>query len=535
MRTAWIIALGLSLVAHSTSAIAADTPAASKIVGVDLFKNGLAIVKREVTLGKPGTYVLDDVPNPVHGTFWVESTAPIETTVQMRELDVSADEVAFGGLQEDLAGKKVTIQFKGDKRAPVSGTVVKIKPPERGENPYAYPFNAGQPARFLILQTAKGRIYVDALEIATIETDQPEQKIKRRQPRMVLTLGETEKPETHVRISYLAHGLGWAPAYRIDISNPKTLTLEQQAVLKNELADLKGAEVNLISGFPSVQFANVSSPLSARTSWATFFQEVNNRMHRQNDLLGNAVVMQQQVFMNSAAPGSFSSVATPAGEGVDLHYQSIGKHTLAEGDSLLLTVARGKAEYERIVEWMVPDTRDEWGRISQNRDTGDGADDTAWDALRFKNPLSFPMTTGPAVVTAGGRFNGQRTSFWANSGEETVLRVDKALSIRTRSLEQEQRKPEEDRAIIWIGGRQYRKTVVEGELAISNHRAETVQMVVRRRFSGELTDADGGPKTTLREEGVYSINRRSELLWNLTLKPGEDRLLKYHYSVLIAH
>ena len=47
---------------------------------------------------------------------------------------------------------------------------------------------------------------------------------------------------------------------------------------------------------------------------------------------------------------------------MDLHYQPIGKRTLAEGDSLALTVAKGKADYERIVEWLVPDTRDEYGR-----------------------------------------------------------------------------------------------------------------------------------------------------------------------------
>ena len=52
-----------------------EIPAKSKIVAVDLFKNGLAIVKREVALGKPGIYVLDDVPNPVHGTFYIDSAA----------------------------------------------------------------------------------------------------------------------------------------------------------------------------------------------------------------------------------------------------------------------------------------------------------------------------------------------------------------------------------------------------------------------------------------------------------------------------
>src|SRR5207248_2524459 len=147
----------------------------------------------------------------------------------------------------------------------------------------------------------------------------------------------------------------------------------------------------------------------------------------------NSVVSQNPAgnFRN----GSFDLAlgATPTGEGVDLHYQPIGKRTLAEGESLALTVVRGRADYERVVEWLVPDTRDEYGQYDR-RGRGEDENDAPWDALRFKNPLAFPLTTGPATVTAGGQFNGQRTIYWTNAGEETLLRVNKALSIRTRSV-----------------------------------------------------------------------------------------------------
>jgi hypothetical protein len=53
-----------------TSARSQEKYATSKIVAVDLFKNGLCVVKREATLGKPGTYLLSDVPQPIHGTYW---------------------------------------------------------------------------------------------------------------------------------------------------------------------------------------------------------------------------------------------------------------------------------------------------------------------------------------------------------------------------------------------------------------------------------------------------------------------------------
>ncbi|HEY1189266.1 MAG TPA: DUF4139 domain-containing protein [Gemmata sp.] len=518
-----LAALGLP----AAPALAADTSVKSAIVGVDLFKNGLAIVKREVTLGRAGTYTIDDVPQPVHGTFWIDSTGTIEAAVRMRDVEVPVAEAPPGNLQDDLAGKKVTVHFKGDKRAPASGTVLRFKLP-KGEE--------GAANRFFVLQTAKGRVYIEPGEVASVEAEDAGDKVTRRRPQLVLALGDTNNAETKVTIRYLAHGISWAPSYRIDISDPKSLQLEQHAVIRNELADFTGAEVRLISGYPSVEYAHVRSPLAPRTSWANFFGELASHRAREIDALSNLIASQQVVTFNGRGPGGgavpLALGATPAGEGVDLHYHSIGTRTLADGDTLALTVAKGRSDYERIVEWLVPDTRDAHGYPQNGRE----AADDLWDALKFKNPLAFPMTTGPAMVTANGRFNGQRTSYWVNAGEETLLRVEKALSVRTRATENEQlNKDGTSRDLIWIGGRQYRKTTVEGELAASNNRKEAIKLLLRRRFSGELVSADAEPKRALREEGVYSVNKRQELVWNLELKGGEEKRLKYVYTVLIPH
>jgi hypothetical protein len=527
MRTTPAIAVALVVMLPGSPARAQETPVKGKIAAVDLFKNGLAVVRYEVTLGKPGAYVLDDVPRPVHGTYYVESDGPIEAAVQMREVDVPAAETLPGNLQEDLAGRKVTVNFKGDRRPPVVGTMMKLKP-ARGDE-------AAAASRFLVIQTTKGRVYVDASEVSSVEAEDAGDTVKRMRPRLVLTLGATDKPQTRVAIRYLAHGLAWAPSYRVDITDPKTLALEQNAVVRNELADLDAADVRLISGYPSVQFAHVLSPLSPRTGWAAFFQQLNSGPPRGADLTYNSVVTQNPAGNFRTGAFELALGAIPTGEGVDLHYQPIGKRTLAEGDSLALTVARGRADYERVVEWLIPDTRDESGQYDR-RGRAEDENDAPWDALKFKNPLAFPLTTAPATVTAGGQFNGQRTIYWTNVGEETLLRVSKALSVRTRAVEHEQQaKDPSARELVWVGGRQYRRATVAGELSVSNHRKETVQLVIRRRLSGELVQAEGAPKSSLREEGVFSINPHYELLWTMPLKPGEERTLKYTYTVLVPH
>jgi hypothetical protein len=504
---------------------AQEQPAKSKIVSVGLFKNGLAVVKRSIDIPGPGTFRLDKVPDAVHGTYWVESNCPVETAVKVQEVDVPASHSGETALQEELGGRSVVVHFKGGKTPPAAGTVVKLER-RKGEP-------APTPGRFLVLKTAKGRTLVDAAEIGSIEVEGHDDRIKQRKPVMFLTVAKAEKKPV-VFVSYLAKGLSWAPSYRVDITDPKTLDIEQQAAIRNELADLDGAEVTLITGFPSVEYAHVLSPLSSHTTWAQFFQQLSQRGPA--DHAGTANTILQQNIRLSHVP-SADLGATPAGEGVDLHYQPIGKRTLAEGDSLALSVARGKAAYERIVEWLIPDNRDEFGRYTAHRRSEEEvAPQDVWDALRFKNPFPFAMTTAPAMVVAGGKFNGQRTSYFVNAGEENVLRITRALSVRTRSVEQEEpRKNGGAREIVYVGGREFRRVTVQGELTASNHRKEEVKVLVRRRMSGDLLSADHDPKSFLREEGVYSVNRRNELVWTLTLRPGEEVRVLYRYAVLVPN
>ncbi|HSQ55947.1 MAG TPA: hypothetical protein VLM40_09375, partial [Gemmata sp.] len=353
-----LLAIAGAMIWPSTSRAADETPAKGKIVAVDLFKNGLAVVRCEVALGKPGTYVLEHVPHPVHGTFFVESAAPVEVVTKMREIEVPANETAPGNLQDDLAGKKVTVHLKGGNRPPVVGTMVKFKPEK--SHPPASPTSGyasgsgpeGAPSRFLVVQTAKGRAFIEAAEVASVESEDAGDKVIRRRPRLFLTLGATDKPETRITLRYLTNGMTWAPSYRIDITDPKTLSLEQRADVRNELADLQDAEIRLISGFPSIEFKHVRSLLSRNASLAQYFAELGSAIGRDVDVFSNSIVTQNAAF-NYRSPSTVAIGATPAGEGVDLHYQSIGKRTLGDGDTISLSVGKGQAAYERIVEWVV--------------------------------------------------------------------------------------------------------------------------------------------------------------------------------------
>ena len=90
---------------------------------ISLFKNGLAVLTREVPLDGPGTYVLEQVPSAVHSTLWLEGPEDLETKTTLREIEVGDGVPDFSNLQEPLAGRDVTLHLKGENARTMRGTV----------------------------------------------------------------------------------------------------------------------------------------------------------------------------------------------------------------------------------------------------------------------------------------------------------------------------------------------------------------------------------------------------------------------------
>jgi hypothetical protein len=335
-----------------------------------------------------------------------------------------------------------------------------------------------------------------------------------------------------VRVTYLTKGLAWMPAYQVDLSDHAALKIRQNAVVRNEMGDLAETEIQLISGYPNVRFGAVDSPLWPGTGLAAFFQQAN-QSGSAGGIMSNNIMSQQMIYSNASSRGEFTPLPDVSEQGNisdDIHYESIGRHSLKAGDSLSLDIAAATAAYERVVEWVVPDPRDGNGRYRRGNGNEPASDDSAWDAVRFVNPFKFPMTTAAALVTEGGKFRGQSVSEWVNPGQRASLRITRALSVRTESSEVEE---EGKREISWIGGDDYQRTSVKGRLALRNFRGTDVTLSIRCGFSGELIEAEGDPEKSLRTEGVSSVNPRRQLDWTIKLPPGQEKVLTYRYQVLV--
>lgn len=523
---------------------------------VGMFKNGLTVVRASFPIDGPGNYCWEKVPNVVHGSLWVESDGKViiqSTTRMISETDES--EKPGGGLQKDLAGKDISVTYRsGETSATATGTVWDIPPldatktwntnysslnPSNGS--YLWQRNRlsennripTQPTtgNYLVVTEKNGtRNYINQSYITSLSVNGPFKPATRLVEKPVLIFEVGEVPETGgtVTITYLSKGLAWMPSYRIDLTDPEKLRIRHSAVIRNEMTDLENTELQLISGYPNIRFGSVDSPLWPGTSLSAFFQQVNRSGSAQNGILSN-VMTQQSVYMNSPSRADSSVLpnVTEAGNASDdIHYEGLGTRSMKAGDTISLDVMEDSAKYQRVVEWTVPDPRNERGRYDNNDPIGS----EAWDAVRFLNPFNAPMTTAATTITENGKFRGQSQSDWVNPGQQTCIKITRALSIRTRASEIEE---EGKRKIVYIGGNDYQRTTVKGTLTVRNFRSEEAVVTIRAEFSGELLEADGDPEKSLRTEGVTSVNPRRQLDWTIKLPAGEEKELTYRYEVLV--
>jgi len=482
MRSLVYAVFVLSLANAPSTGSAQEPSAKSKIVSVGVFKNGLALVHQEVDVPGAGTYRLETAPNPVHGSFWIKSSCPVETALKMLDFETPR---AVGGLQEELAGQNVVVHLKD--KAQLEGTLEQA---------------ARTPAGFLVVKTKAGSSYINPGEIAYIEAKgaakaiDKENAAKEQRPVLVLTVAKSaQKPV--ISLSYLTHGFSWAPSYLVEIADGKNLTIEVAAAVRNELGNLQDAEIKLMTGFPAIQFAHVVSPLSPGQSIEKF-------------LAG----------MKTEDP----SVA----EGLDMQFTSIGKRSLKQGESLSLSLGREKVAYERVVEWSV--ASDERAAITEE----------TWDVLHFKNPFAFPMATAPALVMDRDQFKSQRTCSRALADEGSSLRFTRSLDMRTRGQENEdQPKKDKDKEgrpeLVRIGIYEYRRATIQGEMTVTNQRGQATKIIVHRALKGRVLDTNGEPKVQLLEEGLRSTNPAHELTWTVNLAAGEEKTVTYRYQTLILH
>lgn len=480
----------------------------TKIVDAALFKNGFCVITSEATIPASGELVIEAPRAAVLGTFWLRAAdGKLMTAVNGYAHRESV--VAPGSVDDYLRasiGKTVTLETR---KGELTGILENV--------------NSG----LVALRIGNSLHLLSRSEIGVVKVSGDPKSFETKVSSQVPVMRITGLRGTRVQFSMMQQGLWWSPAYNIDLSDPTNLRLTARAVIVNDVADLKSQDVRLVTGFPNLPFLNQVDPIQLSSSVGMVLGRAGSAFGG-----GGAMMGQQMQFANrESAPAdsaSFSGIDMDSVRGFaaeDLFMYPQKDISLKPGERMYRQLFQATSAYEHIHTLDVPMLSDANG----NRAGSDGPLDV-WHEIKFTNKASLPLTTGPATVTKGNDIIGQDTLTYTSKDQDARVKISKALDINARQQEEEKSR---DRGFILdrFKNPRFDRLTVGGRIEIRNRKPNEVKLEVRKGLIGEVVSASGGE--ALKEPtSMWEVNPVSRIKWDLTLKPGETRVLEYTYTIL---
>lgn len=505
-----------SLIA-AASAIALQNPhtLTEHITLASMFKNGYAVVVREMDFPASGEYLLEQIPQASLGTLWFTTStgaklmAVVNTDVP-KSVKVPAQSIS--DLLTLNIGKRVTLYFLGQE--PVTGTLLT---------------SSG-----LILQVKSGEqtIVVDRASIVRVVspdtlTDSSDVKSTVRGLRFQVESSGAGK----IFMLSLEKGMTWAPGYAVTLQEGKKLEVVGKATVINDLEDLNSIETRFITGWPNIPYAEIPDPLSnADLFRAAIFAGTTPGGFGGARGGGRA----SEAFRNQAPAmngmGDSMPIADLGGiQAEDLFFYRQPSVKLKKGERGYFIVFTMNAPYDEVYTWDI----DDFVQDAQYRPMPPTAEpEDVWHTIRFNNTSKQPFSTGAATIFKDGQIIGQDMMKYASPGGKAELRITKAMDIGADQLEEEVSR-ERGALKNTYNTVTHDLVTLKGTLTMMNRKSEAVTVRVRKSLTGEVISTSPIAKITKSARGLRDVNSRADLEWTEKIEPGKKLTLTYNYKVYI--
>lgn len=532
----------------------AVTNAVPRIERIALFKNGLGYATATATLPPNATSVrIGQLPVPAYGTFWVGYAKDVKLrnlTTAMETVDELVPVSSVDQLLRLNPGRKVVLRTAGatsGEQGVVAGVVQPFAAPPAApeppspyfmdfrrspERPYYYGYPATAQSGLVLLKTENGVVALNpgAIQRADFEGGEPLCVATNQQKRPAIRM-ELDAPAggEEVSVAYLARGITWVPSYRIDLSDEKNARFSAQAQIINEMADLQEVHVELVTGFPNIQFAELPNPVAMSQNLADFLKSLAAGRAEGGDR--GHMMQQQAIIFNAAAydnaPLPTYSTAASGQTAEDLFLYPLPQVSLKKGETATIPLFTTDMPYRHLYTWKIGDQLD--GDSSRPRGDGKSAEEV-WHVCRMVNAAKMPLTTAVAEFVKDGQFVGQDTCFYTAAGAETSIRINRAMNVQAEQAEVE---VERKRNAANFYGYGYDLVKLTGELKIRNHLDKPIDLEITKELSGEVLEKSGEAKAVQTARGLKQVNPKHVLTWTSTGKAGEELKITYTYQLYV--
>jgi len=577
MRWTFMAALGLTATG-AWAAPAAPNAALARmpVKEITVFKDGNSFVMREGTLptDASGDVLMDDLPTPVLGTFWVYSTDArakvVSVSARPRRVLIERTALTLPALLEANPGANVRVDEAGEDPA-YYASILGI--PERSADELAEtsPPNSGErlpeKAGIVLLKTGQGTrvTRVDRIEGVTF-AGAVKPTLAAEEFRNLLTVrleGPARQANSTAKLGmmYVQHGVRWIPSYRVTLDGKGNATVALQATIVNDESDLDNVTMNLVVGVPSFAFTETPDPMSLQQSFAQVAGAMD-RAGRLNFGLSNAIMTQGAYSYSSGFGGAQLSPSMPAGPEMagserteDLFLFTVKNLTIRKGERLVVPVSSRTLKYKDVYTLMLPfgpppELRQGVANEQQAEVARMLAAPKVQHKVRISNDKTEPLTTAPALILRGETVLGQGMMTYTPVEGKVDLAITAAVDVPVTKTERETKRTPD--AMKWRN-ESFARVDLVGNIAIRNHRDEPVDLEVTRYVLGEVDSAekdgvvekvnvfdDAAAAEFIRPNwwGYYSwpywwnnVNGVGRITWKLTLpaNQGIDLGYTWHY------
>jgi hypothetical protein len=529
---------------------AAVAPLDTKLIAVSLFKNGVGFMAREGELPKGDVKLLvDGLPAAVHGTFWVYSrddAAAVKDLVAFeKESAQTMQALSVAEMVEANVGE--TVEIRTGDRETIRGKILAVPadrpapPPSAPPGRLLYPYTppSAEAASLVLLQTDTGMIALNKNSIVQISRAGGELKtsVERKKRGVALQLRAANPAgKGRVVVQYLARGITWAPSCAIDITDGKRARITAKAEIVNEIEDLDNVAVNFITGFPNLQFADVTDPMALRQDLAAFLQSLLNPAQPGQPGGGRSVVMNQAVAITGASEGGEIFPVFPGGalEGQtreELFFYEQKGVSLKKGERGYYPLYTMEVPYEHAYEWKIGDTLDEQERYRGGDPREAEKAEEVWHSVRLQNTGKVPWTTAPALTMQGGQVLGQDLIHYTSPGGKTTVKITQAVDIKAERAEFE---VERKRNAATFYNSSYDLVTVRGRLKITSFKTKDATLSITKDLSGEVVKTlPEAKKVDQVVKGLRKVNPHSVLYWEIPLRARAKAEVEYNYRVYV--
>jgi len=548
------VGLGLPLAARSTEPPATDL----KTVAVAAFKSGIAFIVRQGDVPlDAGSGRIAPIPAPTLGTLWL---APNDPGASLDEVVAYRYKVTGKRTLESLAavlaanaGKTVTLVYD---QKEITGEIVGVR---EGEMPpddpqpvplpgvpiagaaYADVARARIPTEYVLLKVDRKLVALRASGIAqvTLPPDAVFQEDQEEERKALRFRIKGAGASANLTLGSLEHGIGWTPSYMISLQDDSNARITMQAVLTNDAADLRGADVFFVVGVPNFIYAGTPSPMALQQSLLEFMQTAGRKDSGLRSAYSNAIMGQMPMSEMRDAEGAGFAMTVEDLSGApeeDLFLYSRAGVTLARGERATYNVFAGSVPYAHLFDWEVvdPPRVDGFGNVIQRGQSPDGGDgmgvSNIWHSIRLQNSTAFPWTSAPAMVISGTHPVSQDTLPYTPKAGTSNLKITIATDLRSSH---EEREIARQATIERRRGYNYDLVTVEGTLKVKNFKTKDVRLAIGKTLRGEVEVLSDEGKAVKLGEAIQADNPMSRLTWELTLKAGAERVITYRYKVWI--